>query len=340
LGCHFCSSGHPFDTGTIGTRASDLSSDAQRRKELWKVKILSLLPSATEILYSLGLEDALVGVTDECDWPPSARAKRIVSTTSIDTTGAGPADVDRLVSTTISTGAAIYKIDEVAVRSIQPDLILAQDLCRVCAVPSGQVNEALARLGCSAQVLSLDPSTLEEVIGGIDEVGRATGQTDRAEAVTARLRAQVKDVTAAAARLPSVPTLALEWPDPPFIGGHWIPEMVRVAGGRDVLGREGEPSRRVTWEQIVEGAPEVVVYMPCGYGLDDAHRQAEELFEVEEFASLPAAERGQVFAVDASSYMSRPGPRLVDGLEILAWVLHPDTFARPPAGRVRKVDTP
>jgi iron complex transport system substrate-binding protein len=304
------------------------------------MKIVSLLPSATEIVYALGLESALVGVTEECDWPPEARTKRIVSRSSVPIAGSSPAEIDDVVATTVATGYPLYRIDDYAIRSIRPDVILAQDLCRVCAVPSGQINEALARLGCSAEVVSLDPGTLDDVIDGIDDVGRAAGREAEAEVVTDRLRARAHKIAERTAALRPVPTLALEWPDPPFSGGHWIPEMVRLAGGRDVLGREGEPSRRVSWDAIADAAPEVIVYMPCGFGLEDAAAQAGELFRTEAFASTPAAQEGHVFAVDASSYMSRPGPRLVDGLEILAWALHPDTWPHQPADRVRRVESP
>jgi iron complex transport system substrate-binding protein len=304
------------------------------------VRIVSLLPSATEIVFALGLESALEGVTEECDWPPEARTKRVVSRSSVPITGSSPAEIDDVVASTVAAGDALYRIDDDAVRSIRPDLILAQDLCRVCAVPSGQVNEALARFGCSAEVVSLDPRTLNDVIGGIDEVGRAAGRTAEAARVTDRLRTRVRLIAERTTALRPVPALALEWPDPPFAGGHWIPEMVRLAGGRDVLGEEGRPSRRVAWGDIAAAAPEVIVYMPCGFGLEDAAAHAAELYRTGAFASTPAALQGRVFAVDASSYMSRPGPRLVDGLEILAWALHPDTWPRPPADRVRRVGSP
>lgn len=297
------------------------------------MKILSLLPSATEIVYALGLEDALKGVTQECDHPPGARGKPVVSTTSLPPLNdVAPEEIDRLVSDSVGAGEPLYRIDEDLVRDIRPDLILAQDLCRVCAVPSGQIADALQMLGCSAEVISLDPNTVGDVITGIETVGNAAGAAGRAGKVAAGLRERVARVEERARDLPRVRTLALEWPEPPFIGGHWVPEMIRLAGGIDVLGTEGAPSRRATWSEIASSAPEVVVYMPCGYGLSDAEAQARDL------AERSVVKRVRFYATDASAYFSRPGPRIVDGLEILAWCLHPQVFPEPPPGRVRRID--
>lgn len=302
------------------------------------MKILSLLPSATEIVYALGLEDELVGVTSDCDYPPEAADKPTVSRTILpvdDTSSA--AEIDRLVAEQVGSGESLYAIDSEAVAQLQPDLILAQDLCRVCAVPSGQVEDALAKIGCQAEVLSLDPSTLHDVIDGIAEVGRKTGCDDEAARLVAALRARVAAVETATRGLSRPATLTLEWLEPPFVGGHWVPEMVKRAGGQALIAEVGEPSRRVEWGEIDGAAPEVVVFIPCGYGLDQALDQARELVAVPEIASSPARRSGRVFAADASSYFSRPGPRLVSGLEALAWALHPEAFAPPPPGRMAVV---
>jgi iron complex transport system substrate-binding protein len=301
------------------------------------MRIVSLLPSATEIVYALGLQDRLEGVTHECDFPPAARSKPAVCTTSLALDGAGPEEIDGLVSDRVGAGESLYRLDGDRIRDIRPDVILAQDLCRVCAVPSGEVNQALDLLGCRAEVISLDPSTLDDVIGDVTRVGRAAGVEDRAKSVAAALRARVDRVRRAAEGLDRPPVLALEWPDPPFAGGHWVPEMVRIAGGADPLGTEGAASRRVTWDEVAGVEPEVIVYMPCGYYLDDAVAQARRLYDVHAFAALPAAISGRVFAVDASSYFSRPGPRIVDGLETLAWCIHPDVFPAPPPGRATAI---
>lgn len=299
------------------------------------MKILSLLPSATEIVYALDLGDALEGVTHECDHPPEARRKPVVSTTSLPSLDdVAPEEIDGLVSDSLARGEPLYRIDEDLVRAIRPDVILAQDLCRVCAVPSGDVAAALERLGCAAEVVSLDPNSVEDVIAGIETVGAVAGAERRAESVAGRLRDRVAAVEERARDLTPVPTLALEWAEPPFCGGHWVPEMIRLAGGRDVLGKEGAPSRRVTWDEVGASAAEAIVYMPCGYFLDDAVAQAHALLLSERLGSPPAA---QVYATDASAYFSRPGPRIVDGLEILAWCLHPEAFPEPPPGRAVRI---
>ena len=302
------------------------------------MKIVSLLPSATEIVFALGLEDDLSAVTDECDHPDAARDKPVVSRTALPQgppLGAG--EIDRLVRASMDRQESLYTLDRDLIQQFQPDLILTQDLCRVCAVPSGQVSDALAELGCHAEVLSIDPHSLDEILDGIEAVGRATGTDDRAEELVAELRTRVDRVRTSAARLLTIGALAIEWSDPPFVAGHWIPGMLRLAGGESLLNEPGEPSRQVGWRGVADAAPEVVVFMPCGYYLEDAIDEAEGLFEIPDFANTPAARSGTVFATDATSYFSRPGPRIVDGLEILAWCLHPDAFPRPPADRVAAV---
>ncbi len=302
------------------------------------MKIVSLLPSATEIAYSLGLQDLLCGVSSDCDYPPEVRQKPVVSRSALDADDeTPPEEIDRLVRESLAQDQPIYRLDRATIQELQPDLILAQDLCRVCAVPSGHVTEALDVIGCRADVISLDPHTLDEVIAGIEEVGRATGTVQLAATVADTLRDRVRDVEAKAAGLDVVRTLALEWADPPFNGGHWVPEMIRLAGGQDVLGVEGAPSRRLSWAEVGSAAPDMIVFMPCGYGLAEATEQARDLYGVEEFATTPAARGGAVFAVDSSSHFSRPGPRLVDGLETLAWILHPDVFPEPPQGRAQRI---
>ncbi|HEX6312046.1 MAG TPA: cobalamin-binding protein [Acidimicrobiia bacterium] len=295
------------------------------------MRIVSLLPSATEIAFELGLGDSLVGVTHECDYPPEATTKTVVSASTLPTAGADAAEVDRLVASSIGDGEPIYRLDVDRFSALQPDVILTQDLCRVCAVPTGDVEEALDTLGCSAEVVSLDPSTVDEVIDSLVAVGRATGTEARATAAVAGLRARVDTVRAATSGLDRPRAFALEWSDPPFNGGHWVPEMIECAGGTAVLGSTGAPSRRVAWDEIAAARPELVVFMPCGYGLAEAAAEGRRLLE------RPELEGAGVVAVDASAYFSRPGPRLVDGIELLGWVLHPDAVAPPAAGRVEKL---
>jgi iron complex transport system substrate-binding protein len=292
------------------------------------VKIVSLLPSATEIVFALGLGDDLVGVSFECDFPPEAQSKAIVSGTALPTEPPlTPRQIDDEVSKTIGQGEPIYTLDADRIGAIQPDLILAQDLCRVCAVPSGAVDEALGVLGCRAEVLSLDPAGLDEVIDCIGQVGDVTGTTERATAVMAELRERLERVGWAVSGRVRPRTFALEWSDPPFNGGHWVPDMITAAGGEPVLAAAGEPSRRLTWPEIGDADPEVVVFMPCGYGLDEAVTEGRALLDVPELASAES-----IWAADASALFSRPGPRLVDGVEALAWALHPDAVPEPPSG--------
>jgi iron complex transport system substrate-binding protein len=305
------------------------------------VKIVSLLPSATEIAFALGLGDDIRGVTYDCDHPPEARTKPVVSTTALPqdrplTAG----EIDGLVTSFMNRGQPIYELDKELIQRIQPDLILCQDLCRVCAVPSGQVEDALAELGCEAEVLSLDPNTVEDILESIVRVGTATGTEAAAKELVDDLTQRIHHVKQTAAGLPSIRTFCLEWSDPPFAAGHWIPGMVELAGGRHVLtGSDAPtPSREVRWREVAEAGPEVIVFMPCGYYLEEAEAEAEQLFEIPDFAETPAARLGDVFAVDASSYFSRPGPRIVDGLEILAWALHPEAFPRPPADMISRVE--
>jgi iron complex transport system substrate-binding protein len=304
------------------------------------VRIVSLLPSATEIVFALGLGDSLDGVTGDCDFPPEAERKPVVSESALPQgrqLSAG--EVDRLVAGFMDRQEPIYRLDKDLIRQIQPDLILAQDLCRVCAVPSGQVEDALKELGTSSTVLSLDPNTLDEVLGCITDVAKATGTQARGEELVAGLRARIDRIKAAAARLPTISTFCLEWSDPPYVAGHWIPGMVEMAGGTNLLAQKAEPSpsRTVTWRQIADAGPEVIVFMPCGYYLEEADAEAEGLFAQPDFAGTPAARHGSVFAVEATSYFSRPGPRLVDGLEILAWAIHPEAFPEPPSGTIARV---
>jgi iron complex transport system substrate-binding protein len=291
------------------------------------MRILSLLPSATEIVYALGLAEHLVGVTDECDYPPEARSVRVVSRSALPA-AVEPAAIDWLVSASIGGGQPLYRLDTTTIRELRPDLVLAQDLCAVCAVPSGHVNQALDVLGCQAEVISLDPSSLDEVLDGVLQVGKAAGAEERAHQVVAGLRERLASVQGAVEGLERPRVFALEWGDPPFNGGHWVPEMLQVAGGEALLACPGAPSVRVSWAQIEAAAPQVVVFMPCGYDLRAAVDEARgKLLARPELAGVEA-----IIAVDASAHCSRPGPRLVDGVEILAAALHPGWLPPPPAG--------
>ena len=302
------------------------------------MRIVSLLPSATEIVFALGLGEQLDGVTYECDFPAEARTKPVVSDTALpQDRPLSAAEIDRLVGGFMDRREPIYELDKGLIRDIQPDLILTQDLCRVCAVPSGQVEDALKELGCSSTVVSLDPHSLEDILDSIVEVGRATDTEENAARLVGGLRERIQRVKDRATRLPYIRTLCLEWSDPPFVGGHWIPEMAGIAGGTNLLNEPRNASRAVTWKEVADAGPEVIAFMPCGYYLDDAAAEADRLFRQPEFAGTPAARGNAVFAVDASSYFSRPGPRIVDGLEILAWAIHPEAFPEPSPDAVARV---
>jgi iron complex transport system substrate-binding protein len=303
------------------------------------MKIVSLLPSATEIVFALGLGDALVGVTDECDYPPEAVAKPVVSRSALPQGRPLPApEIDEAVRGKLDEGQPLYVLDTDLLRRELPDVVLTQDLCRVCAVPSGQVQRALDMLGLpDARVVSLDPNTLDEVVAQIDTVGKLLERAEEANELTATLRDRIASVKSVAARLPTLNVFCLEWSDPPFAAGHWVPEMVEAAAGVNVLSEKGSPSRVVTHRDIRDANPEAIVFMPCGYYLEEAEEEAGDILAHAELRETPAARNGNVFAVDATSYFSRPGPRIVDGLEILAWALHPDAYPEPPPGRITRV---
>ena len=302
------------------------------------MRIVSLLPSATEIVFALGLGDELEGVTHECDYPPEAREKPVVSRPALPVGATiSAAEIDRAVRERMDAKEPLYALDKTLLQRIQPDVLLTQDLCRVCAVPTGQVQDALDDLGVDAKVLSLDPNTLEDIFGTIVAVGKILDREDRAQEIVAGLRERVEAVRRTALRLPSIRVLALEWSDPPFSGGHWVPEMVEIAGGENLLSEKGKPSREVSWRAIADATPEVVAFMPCGYYLDEAEEEAMSLYDNPDFAGTPAAREGSVFAVDATSYFSRPGPRIVDGLEILAWAVHPEAYPEPPSDTIARV---
>jgi iron complex transport system substrate-binding protein len=283
------------------------------------MKIVSLLPSATEIVYALGLGDQLAGVSFECDYPDAARSVPIVSGTALDVEGQRTAaETDAEVSALLAAGESIYTLDADRIRAIAPDVILAQDLCAVCAIDSGSVEDALDVIGCRAQVVSLDPAGLDDVIECVVQVGRATGTEDVAAAYVAGLRERLEVVRNRVANQTRPRVFVLEWPDPPFNGGHWMPEMVEAAGGEPVLGEFRAPSRRLTWEEIGAESIDVTIFTPCGYDLAGAVEQASSFLGRPDLPDL-----GRVVAVNANALFSRPGPRIVDGVELLAQILHP-----------------
>jgi iron complex transport system substrate-binding protein len=301
------------------------------------LRIVSLIPSATEIVCALGLDDELVGVTFECDYPASVRAKRIVSDTSLPPDLA-PAEIDRVVGERAEAHESIYTLDEGALRALDPGLVITQDLCAVCAVDVADVDAALVHLGCRADVLTLDPRRLDEVLASIELVGARTGRADEAARVVAGLRDRLARVAAAVADRPRPRTFVLEWTDPPYDAGHWIPDLVDAAGGEPVLARPGEYSVPLDWASVVAAEPAVVVLAPCGYSLAGTRALAAADARLREELARTSAGAGRVWAVDASSYFVRPGPRLVDGVELLAGILHPEAWDRPARDRAEVVD--
>ena len=293
------------------------------------MRVVSLLPSATEIVYALGLDDQLVGVTFECDEPPRARQDKTVVVGGRDTRDLSPADIDAYVKAQLADGNDLYALHAQAMAGLNPDLILTQDLCRVCALPSGQVSEALDYLGCQADVLSLDPHTLDDVLDTILAVGDRTGVSERAQDLVASLRARLDAVAATVAGRPRPRVAVVEWVDPPFNAGHWVPDLVTVAGGEPVAARPGARSAQTTWDEFRAGEPDVVIVAPCGFRLDGATRQARTV--AEHLPDVP------VWAIDGDGLIVRPGPRLVEGVEAIATILHPGVLGPPPSSAVARV---
>jgi iron complex transport system substrate-binding protein len=292
------------------------------------MRIVSLVPSATEMLFALGLGDEVTAVTHECDHPPEALELPHV-TRDVIGPGLTSAEIDRAVRERTERGESIYELDEAALERLQPDLIVTQALCSVCAVSYDDVREIAERLDSHPQVISLDPHTLGEVLGDVRTLAQAADAKDAGVALVHDAASRIDRVRLAVRAAEPVAVAALEWLDPVFVAGHWTPQLIEYAGGRDVLGLPGEPSEQRSWEEVAAAQPEVVVVMPCGY---DADRAAEEAYEyADELAALGAR---RVVAVDAAAYFSRPGPRLVDGLELLAHVLHPDRLPESPPGLV------
>jgi iron complex transport system substrate-binding protein len=289
------------------------------------VRIVSLVPHATELLFALGLGDQVVGVTHECDHPSEARSLPHV-TRDVLPHGLSAAEIDREVKERTQRGEAIYALDEEQVRELEPDLIVTQQLCPVCAVSYDEVAELAQELPTCPQVVALDPKTFGETMGDARTIAQVTGARDAAGDLVMRTRSRVDDVRRALRGRQPRRVAALEWFDPVFVAGHWTPQLIEWAGGQDALGLPGEPSAETAWEVVAAAEPEVVIAMPCGYDAETAYREAE--MHIDE---LRATGAGRVVAVDGGAYFSRPGPRLVDGLELLAHILHPDVFPEAPA---------
>jgi iron complex transport system substrate-binding protein len=290
----------------------------------------SLLPSATEIVHFVGAGGGLVGVTHECDYPPGVENLPRLTGTSIDQHSMTSAEIDAAVEERLTDSNSIYSLDAKLLQELNPDLVLTQGLCDVCAVSSNVVEQATAALPETPRVLSMNPTTLNEVLDVTVEVGDALGRGGEARVKVDALRERLARVEEAVAGLSRPRVGCIEWLDPPFSAGHWIPEMVRLAGGEELFARGGEPSERLSWEEILGAAPKVLVLMPCGFDAARAAGEARVLPGIPGWEDLPAVRNGQVWVVNANSYYSRPAPRLVEGVEILAHILHPEVFPEAP----------
>jgi iron complex transport system substrate-binding protein len=289
------------------------------------MRVVSLLPSATEIVAALGCSDQLVGISHECDFPSSITDRPRVTHCEIHGANLPSAQIDAWVRETLAARGTLYTLDEPLVRELQPDVILTQQLCDVCAVNYGSVAAFARSLARPPVVVNLQPSTLEDIFSDIARVGEVLGAAPRAEALLAELRGRVQDVAARTAAATSRPRCFLmEWTDPPFCGGHWNPQLVELAGGIDPIGRIGQPSRRVSWEEIAAADPDLIVLALCGNPLERAREEAAALAGNQSWVGLRAVRQGRVAIVDGNAYFSRPGPRIVDSLERLAAIVHPE----------------
>ena len=301
------------------------------------MRIASLLPSGTEIVFAVGAGDEVVGVSHECDYPDAARGLPVLTGSAVETRGLPQAEIDAAISSLLASGGSTYAIDVDRLRELRPDLVITQALCDVCAVSEGQVHRVVHEEQLGARVLTLTPLDLEGVARSIEEVGEATGRVSEG----ARLAAALRERMAAPDPIPASPprVLALEWLDPPYAAGHWVPEQVARAGGEDVLAGPGQKSERVTWDAVAASAPDVALLLPCGLSLDEVVHEAGSLAERPEWRDLPAVRNGAVWALDANAWFSRPGPRLLDGIEALRAILADPTGDHPVPG-ARRLPTP
>jgi iron complex transport system substrate-binding protein len=289
------------------------------------VRVASLLPGATEMVHFAGAGDALVGVTHECDYPTGVERLPKVTSSEIEGHTMTSAEIDAAVERRMTDTGSLYALDAGLLEDLGPDLILTQGLCDVCAVSTSLVERAVAGMKGEPEILTLNPTSLRDVLDDTLRIGEALGRGNETREKVAALQGRLADVEQAVAGLPRPRVGCIEWLDPPFSAGHWVPEMVGVAGGEELFARPGERSVRLSWDEVFEAAPEVIVLMPCGF---DANRAVEEARRVlpglPDWGELPAVKEGQVWAVDANSHFSRPAPRLVEGVEILARILHPE----------------
>jgi iron complex transport system substrate-binding protein len=289
------------------------------------MRIVSLVPGATEVIAALGHADELVGISHECDSPPSLHHVPVLVQAQI-SRDASSAEIDRMVHEAIGAGTDLYALDAERFAQARPELVIAQELCDVCAVTPDGLQAALRALPSPPRLLTLRPATLQDVLADLERIGQELGEASAAAALAASLRGRLTAVAARVASQPRPSVVCLEWLDPLFVSGHWVPEMITLAGGTDMLGKAGAKSRQVEWAEVLAASPEVLVLAPCGFQVHRTLRELPAIADRLASARLPAVRNDRVFAVDASAYFSRPGPRLVDGVEILAHLFHPEVF--------------
>jgi iron complex transport system substrate-binding protein len=294
------------------------------------MRICSLLPGATEIACALGLADEIVGVSHECDFPAAARSKPVMVRSRIDPTIIGSGEIDREVGDLLRSKQSLYALNDELFKASEPDLILTQGLCDVCALDYNEVVQAARSLRQDPTIVSLDPHCLADILNDVLRIGEATDRSRQAESLVQQLKHRIEAVRDRTARAASQPRVAcLEWFDPLYTAGHWVPEMIQIAGGNDILATAGNPSFKIEWDAVIASLPEILILMPCGFDLDRAVRESSLLKNRADWEMLPAVRDGRVFAVSGADYFSRPGPRLIDGLEILSQVIHPELFPTP-----------
>jgi iron complex transport system substrate-binding protein len=290
-------------------------------------RIVSFLPSATEMVFALGLGDRLMGISRECDYPPEAKSKPVVVRAVLPVESMSQSEIDVAVTQRLRDGLSLYQVEERLIRDIAPDLILTQDLCQVCAPSGNEVSQLLTTLPIKPRILSMTPKSLDGIFSNLRDLGEATGTSECAREMISTAQARLARIAAKTHRISRRPRVfCMEWIDPVYCSGHWVPEMVELAGGTDELGRRGTDSVRIAWEDVLRWAPEVLIVMPCGYDLEKAATQACALPSYPGWSDIPAVRAGRVYVVNANAYFARPGPRVVDGTELLAHLLHPTLF--------------
>jgi iron complex transport system substrate-binding protein len=292
-------------------------------------RIVSFLPSATEMVYALGLEDQLAAVTHECDYPAEARSKPVIVGNVLPIESMNQSEIDEAVAERIRNGLSLYQIDEDLFRKLAPDLILTQNLCQVCAPSGNEVSQVLGLLAKRPEILWMSPKSVAEIFANLNDLGVATGRASEAERLILTAREKLQRIVAATREInPRPRVFCMEWLDPVYCSGHWVPEMVEMAGGIDRLGQPQADSIRISWDDVVALAPEVFIVTPCGFNLEQVIKQAANLANYPGWFDLPAVREGRVYAVDANSYFARPSPRaVVEGTELLAHLIHPELFA-------------